>query len=235
MRVDTAPLDQLGYELHRGALGMECILELQREFERLLDTEGALKRTHKTFAVRHVLKASACVRQLASSEALISRTCSIFGQRAQPIKATFFDKVAQANWKVPWHQDMTISVKEKTEAPGFGPWSRKNNVHHVRAPAEILDRMLALRIHLDDCPADNGALKVLPATHNRGVLSAMQIAAVRSSIQPQTIEARSGDVLAMRPLLLHSSSPACSPRHRRVLHIEYCATSLPCGLRWYEW
>lgn len=38
----------------------------------------------------------------------------------------------------------------------------------------------------------------------------------------------------MRPLLLHASSPAASPGHRRVLHVEYAAAGLPGGLQWYE-
>lgn len=38
----------------------------------------------------------------------------------------------------------------------------------------------------------------------------------------------------MRPLLLHASSPAASPGHRRVLHVESAAAGLPGGLQWYE-
>jgi hypothetical protein len=38
----------------------------------------------------------------------------------------------------------------------------------------------------------------------------------------------------MRPLLLHASSPAASPRHRRVVHLEYAAADLAGGLAWHE-
>lgn len=38
----------------------------------------------------------------------------------------------------------------------------------------------------------------------------------------------------MRPLLLHASSPALAPAHRRVLHLEYAAAPLPPGLEWHE-
>ena len=44
--------------------------------------------------------------------------------------------------------------------------------------------------------------------------------------------AKAGDVLVMRPLLLHSSSPAMQPLHRRVIHTEYAAIALPEGLEW---
>jgi hypothetical protein len=37
----------------------------------------------------------------------------------------------------------------------------------------------------------------------------------------------------MRPLLLHASASARVPGHRRVIHLEYAAESLPDGLEWY--
>jgi hypothetical protein len=42
-----------------------------------------------------------------------------------------------------------------------------------------------------------------------------------------------GDALIMRPLLLHGSSPARKPGHRRVIHLEFApADLLPPELRW---
>ncbi|HEV3120848.1 MAG TPA: hypothetical protein VGY53_03045, partial [Isosphaeraceae bacterium] len=46
--------------------------------------------------------------------------------------------------------------------------------------------------------------------------------------------AERGDVLVMRPLLLHASSTAERPRQRRALHLEFAAALLPGGLEWYE-
>jgi hypothetical protein len=43
-----------------------------------------------------------------------------------------------------------------------------------------------------------------------------------------------GGVVVMRPLILHASSPAVSPSHRRVVHLEYAAEDLPGGLAWHE-
>ena len=37
----------------------------------------------------------------------------------------------------------------------------------------------------------------------------------------------------MRPLLLHASSIAIVPTHRRVIHLEYASQSLADGLEWY--
>jgi hypothetical protein len=39
-------------------------------------------------------------------------------------------------------------------------------------------------------------------------------------------------MMAMRPLLPHASSAAREGQHRRVVHIEYAAIPLPCGLEW---
>jgi hypothetical protein len=45
---------------------------------------------------------------------------------------------------------------------------------------------------------------------------------------------KAGDALLMRPLLLHASSEASAPVHRRVIHLEYAACPLPGGLEWAE-
>ena len=89
----------------------------------------------------------------------------------QPVRAILFDKTPSANWKVVWHQDLTIAVRERGVVSGFGPWSEKEGVVHVQPPIELLERMLAVRVHLDDCGADNGPVRVLPASHRVGRLS----------------------------------------------------------------
>ena len=93
--------------------------------------------------------------------------------------------------------------------------------------------MLSARIHLDDCDSSSGALRVLPGTHRLGRLTADQIAAELRTRTPVSCDARAGDILLMRPLLLHASSAANSATHRRVLHLDYAAAPLPGGLRFY--
>ncbi len=46
--------------------------------------------------------------------------------------------------------------------------------------------------------------------------------------------AERGDVIIMRPLILHSSSMSDAPEHRRVLHLESAASDLPDGMDWAE-
>jgi hypothetical protein len=66
------------------------------------------------------------------------------------VRAIYFDKSSDANWLVPWHQDLTLALRERLESPGFGPWSVKDGIPHVQPPVELLERMLTVRIHFDD-------------------------------------------------------------------------------------
>lgn len=157
-------------------------------------------------------------------------------QNIRPIKAILFDKTEGVNWSLRWHQDNVISLKERPanadEFKGFEAWSEKVGIPHVRPPVEILASILAARIHIDDCPTDNGALQVIPGSHAHGRLSDDEIYKWKQSGKIVICPARKGDVLFMRPLLLHSSSKSEKPVHRRVLHIEYTAMDLPGGLDW---
>jgi ectoine hydroxylase-related dioxygenase (phytanoyl-CoA dioxygenase family) len=92
--------------------------------------------------------------------------------------------------------------------------------------------MVTVRLHLDDCDLKNGALKIVPGSHRHGRLGATDISKLTTTKQPAVCELSKGDALLMRPLLLHASSPAENPRHRRVLHIEYAMKELPNGLKW---
>lgn len=183
--------------------------------------------------LRNVLHASPRVAALAVSPNLISLTGSLLGATAFPVRAIFFDKTVGANWAVPWHQDLAIAVAGRSETPGYGPWSVKEGVIHVQPPRAVLENMLALRLHLDDCSADNGALRVIPGSHRNGELNTEAINDWIKRIAPVVCEVPRGGALFMRPLLLHASSAAHEPSHRRVIHIEYAAVQLPSGLKWF--
>jgi len=173
-------------------------------------------------------------RELAESPALRRIAESILGDGAFVVRGILFDKTDAANWKVPWHQDVTIAVTDRVDVDEYGPWSVKAGVVHVQPPARVMERMVSVRLHLDDCPAENGALRVLPGTHRDGKLSAEQIDAAVAEVAPVTCEAHAGDVLVMRPLLVHASSAAMVPRHRRVIHFDYANVELAGGLEWRE-
>lgn len=156
----------------------------------------------------------------------------VLGSQAAVVRGILFDKTPQANWKVPWHQDLTIALQDRAEVEGFGPWTIKDGVHHVQPPVACLDQMLAIRIHLDDCGEENGPVKVIPGSHHMGRLSADQIQELSRTHTHVSCTCSRGDALLIRPLLLHASSAAASPAHRRVIHLEYAAFELPSALRW---
>ncbi len=183
---------------------------------------------------RNLLAQSPRINALAHQHSVKQIADKALEAEAFPVRALFFDKVAEANWKVPWHQDTAIAVHQRADAPGFTGWSEKEGVPHVHPPASVLEGIIALRLHLDDCGQDNGPLRVIPGSHTQGILTAEQIEAARQRASEVICTAKTGDILALRPLLLHASSSALSPSHRRVLHIEYACHPLPHGLQWFE-
>lgn len=192
----------------------------------------ALSRSGSTYGGRNLL-AIPEVRDLAADRAIGDLIEPVVGPRAAPVRALFFDKTPEANWPVLWHQDLTIAMAERHDLAGWGPWSTKAGVVHVEPPAALLAGMLTIRLHLDDCHAENGALRVLPGTHALGRLTHDRISRLREEIPEVTCEAAQGSALLMRPLLLHASSPAREPSHRRVIQIEYADQSvLPAPLAW---
>jgi ectoine hydroxylase-related dioxygenase (phytanoyl-CoA dioxygenase family) len=160
---------------------------------------------------------------------------SIVGRDLVAVKATLFDKTADANWRVQWHQDRMIAVKERLDVRGFGPWSTKAGSLHVDAPQEVLAQMLAIRIYLDECGPDNGPLRVVPGSHRMGKLSESELESVVSAAGAiSELHVPQGGLLVMRPLLVHASSAARSPEHRRVLHIEFAPAEAISPLKWHE-
>jgi ectoine hydroxylase-related dioxygenase (phytanoyl-CoA dioxygenase family) len=204
----------------------------EREIVRL---ETAIGRDHMESGrggLRNLLDRAPEVAALADSPTIRRLVEPVLGSSGVVARGILFDKTPEANWKVPWHQDLTIAVQCKIETQGYGPWTMKENVHHVQPPVEVIEKMLAVRIHLDDCGEENGPLKVIPGTHRMGRLSAGRIQSMQQSMPVERCVVKRGDAILMRPLLLHSSSAAESPAHRRVIHLEYASSDLPNGLRW---
>jgi len=171
------------------------------------------------------------IREFAIHEAPARLAREVLGS-ARVVRILFFDKHPEANWKVPYHQDLTIAVAERVEAGVFEGWSVKAGRPHVRGTREILERMVAVRIHLDDCGEDNGPLRAIPGSHKEGVLPEAELDRRVAASQEQTYIVPAGGAILMRPLTLHASSPSLNPRHRRVIHIEYAGCELPPPLKW---
>jgi hypothetical protein len=167
------------------------------------------------------------VRRLAASAEVRALVAPILGGAAFAFRATLFDKTPAANWLVAWHQDRVVPVRERTDEPGFGPWSQKRGVAYVQPPVAVLASLLAVRVDLDGSGPDRGGLRVLPGTHRDGVLAPDTIAACRARIAAVTPPVPALGALVMRPLLLHASSRANAPRHRRIVHLELAPAPWP--------
>jgi ectoine hydroxylase-related dioxygenase (phytanoyl-CoA dioxygenase family) len=196
------------------------------------EQDTSVRSKEGVYAIRNLLTVVPAIASLAASPKITALIRAVLGKTAFAVRGTLFDKTANANWLVPWHQDLTIAVRQRMEVPGFGPWTTKAGVPHVQAPATILNAMLAVRIHLDDCNEQNGALRVLPSTHRSGRLTSEQIQSAQRDLLPVMCSVGRGGVLLMKPLLLHASSASHHPSHRRVIHIDFASVELPGGLRW---
>lgn len=205
-----------GFTVVHQAFGGAEIESLQRAL-----AESPIMRSRA--GARHLLGEPAVAR-IARDPRLTSLASQALGNEALPYRATLFDKSRRANWLVVWHQDTALPLRARREARGWGPWSNKAGVLYSHAPAEVLSRLIALRLHLDDSGPDNGPLRVLPGTHRMGVLIDAQIQELTHRVSSVDCLAPRGGVVAMRPLLLHSSSKLTAPAPRRVIHIEYAAS-----------
>ena len=206
---------------------------LLKELELVSGDSAVRRKGNLPFAIRNLVKLVPSASRLAASEAVVTIARALVGDGAILVRSLFFDKIVEANWKVVWHQDRTIAVRRRIEADGFGPWTIKAGIPHVQPPHSVLEKMIALRIHLDDTGELNGALKVIPGSHRMGRLSPTRIQELKERPAVTCVASR-GSILVMRPLLWHSSSACIAPTHRRVIHLEFTGSGLPGGLNWNE-
>jgi ectoine hydroxylase-related dioxygenase (phytanoyl-CoA dioxygenase family) len=173
------------------------------------------------------------IRELAASEPVRQLVIAVLGRECFAVRGILFNKAPHSNWKVIWHQDRTIAVRERKEVPHFGPWSIKAGVQHVQPPASVMAGMLAIRLHLDESHATNGPLRVIPGSHRMGCLTPPEIATGKKGRSVMCTAPKGGAIL-MRPLLIHASSCCLRLDQRRVIHLEFAAADLPEGLEWYD-
>lgn len=150
------------------------------------------------------------------------------------VQCTYFEKSLARNWLVPIHQDMSIPVAQRIEHHKLQGWSEKEGSLYVQAPVEILQQLVAVRLHLDACGVEDGALRVIPGSHLAGRISA-EAAAIQRQTGPEFVcTAQQGSAWVMCPLLLHASSKSKGKNRRRVLHFLFGPREIPYGLAWQQ-
>ena len=151
---------------------------------------------------------------------------------ARPVQCTLFVKSIDKNWLVSLHQDLSIPVAERVDSLECSGWSEKEGETFVQPPISVLQDVLAVRLHLDDCNERNGALRVVPGSHQLGRLTSSDGPRERDSRGEISVTVPKGRAMLMRPLLLHASSKASIDSPRRVLHFVFGPGKLPHGLHW---
>jgi hypothetical protein len=181
--------------------------------------------------MRRILDTPWCAT-LAGRIARDQRVRDALPESAVAVQCTLFRKSKEANWLVPLHQDLSIPVAEKVDSEQSSGWSEKEGELFVQPPVCVLEQLLAIRLHLDDCDEQNGALRVVPGSHRLGRLNSTESHRERNQRGTEVVSVPRAGAMLMRPLLLHASSKANVERPRRVLHFVFGPEHLPAGLRW---
>jgi ectoine hydroxylase-related dioxygenase (phytanoyl-CoA dioxygenase family) len=218
-----------GYYIRENVISAAQVDELRQAIADIPVREE-VRRKRNVYGVRNLLEICPAVRDLARQPVIRQFVVPVLGEHAFAVRAIFFDKVAGANWSLFWHQDNVISITHRMDLPGFVGWSNKAGVWQVQPPAEVLANMIAVRVHLDDCTATNGPLRVLPGSHRGGWIENLD--EWKSRVTEVTCTVSGGGIISMCPLTLHASAKSEDSGHRRVIHIEYAAAELPDGLEW---
>ncbi|MDG1997066.1 MAG: phytanoyl-CoA dioxygenase family protein [Emcibacteraceae bacterium] len=211
--MDTT-ITQDGFEILEGFLS-ELFLEQCREQlknQKLKTAKGGIRNAEQKFPL---------IKNFITSQKFINTASKFISGKPQLVRVILFDKTEKNNWFVTWHQDRTITMPERIERKGWGPWTKKDGVHNVQPPLEVLNNMVTFRIHLDDSLKDNGCLNVIKGSHKFGILSADEIKEKVENHDHIECEVRAGDAIIMRPHILHSSNKSENPKNRRIIHVEF--------------
>ena len=229
-------LERDGFCLLNQAIDVVMIQRLLTVFEDTFEDDSQSVRARSSrghvYAARNLIESIPEVSTIWQVDPMLSLLHEKLGNDCGLVRALFFDKPPNRTWTLPWHKDTSIAVRDNSiKTPAFSRPTIKAGVPHVIARDDILHHMLTLRIHLDEVTDENGPLQVIPGSHvssesvGNGICTAV------------SIHASVGDVLAMRPLISHSSGPSSpgTKRHRRILHLEFAASEpLPDGYQWHN-
>lgn len=221
-----------GFTVINNIFSDEEIEEIIKVIQHTDTSKETFRKSDDLFAIRQFLKEIPEVNGLIFNENIKTIIKKIFGEKYFVVKSIYFDKPEKSNWYVAYHQDLTISVDKKLEMENFGPWTTKQNQFAVQPPLNVLENIYTIRIHLDNTDGHNGALKVVPKSHGKGIYRPETI---DWNIETEEIcNVEKGGIMIMKPLLLHGSNRTTNGKKRRVIHIEFSDLELPEELNWSE-
>ena len=103
----------------------------------------------------------------------------------------------------------------------------------VQPALAVLEQLVAVQVHLDDAGTRWRAL-IRPGLASHWANQCRRNAAAAQGREDCELPTSAGDVLAMRPLVLHASSKAEGESRRRVLHLVFGPRELRYGLSWHR-
>lgn len=192
-----------------------------------------MKNIEEKFGIREFLLDNPEIIDKVFNKRFLKVLESISPECDKSIKSIYFDKPPSNNWIVNWHQDLTINLKDKKDIPYYKNWRVNSERTVVQPNIGILESIFTVRIHLDDCTKENGALRVIEKSHEKGVIPITEWIRSKEGVE-KICEVKKGGILIMKPLILHSSKRTDNQKKRRVIHIEFIDKELPNGLEWKE-
>ncbi|QBJ86344.1 phytanoyl-CoA dioxygenase [Chryseobacterium gleum] len=223
---------EYGFAVINHVFSKQELEEIDTVLQSIDTSKENFRKSEDLFAIRQFLKEVPEIKDLIFNENIRKVVKEIFGEKYFVVKSIYFDKPETSNWYVAYHQDLTISVDKKLELPGFGPWTTKQNQFAVQPPVNVLENIYTIRIHLDDTDENNGALKVVPKSHAKGIYRPETIDWTVETEEICNVE--KGGIMLMKPLTLHGSNRTTNGKKRRVIHIEFSDIELPEALQWSE-
>lgn len=221
MALDHAAFQDLGAHRFHGAVS--------DDLETLFTILADLPSDRAGVRLRGIDRLSQC---LASDGRIGAVAAEVLGDASRPVRAILFDKTAETNWSLDWHQDRTICVERRVAVDGYDPWSMKAGMQHVAPPFDLLARMVTVRVHLDDVSVENASLLIAPGSHRYGRIAIDDVPDVVRQCGVHACLAEAGDIWLYATPILHASDAAARPTRRRVLQIDYAAEELPGDLQW---
>jgi ectoine hydroxylase-related dioxygenase (phytanoyl-CoA dioxygenase family) len=225
-------LDDLGFTVLNDIFSDAEIENILSSINSADTSNPTFRKSDDLFAIRQFLKEIPSLQTLIFNDKLKSTIKNLLGDNFFVVKSIYFDKPEKSNWFVSYHQDLTISVDKKAVIANYGPWTVKQNQFAVQPPLDILKSIFTIRIHLDKTDENNGALKVVPKSHLKGIYRPETIDWTKETESICSVP--KGGIMLMRPLLLHSSSRTTTNSQRRVIHIELSNADLDAELNWAE-
>ena len=211
MNSASSRFDRDGYAIVDPLLSEKAVAEISAHLQSLGQGE---ERT------RTLLSYDWCIA-LTNRLKIEPRIRSLLVDDAVGVQCTYLPKTENDNWKIGLHRDFFVPVRHRLDAPGWSGWSQKEGMLFVRPPVEVLEKLVAVRVHLEENTMQNGPLLVVPSSHSQAEITDPRVVCCIPS----------GGALAMRPLLLHASSKVESGA-RRVLHFVFGPRVLPHGQEW---